>query len=194
MTLGSILAAASRARTLATDLERSNRPEDRHQVAAGVRHELDAILRLVRGELERLAELAAGDAPGKVRNDAPETSRAAAEAITVKTGTTRWRIMELLWEAGEPDTYRGRQFKGGCTDYELQQQLKLNPSTERPRRGELVDANLVRAVGTRKHSDGFGGFSEWRIWALTQAGADAYRERIPGPPRVVTPTGEPTLF
>lgn len=184
MSLHEILAAASRARTLATDLERSDRDVDRHQVAAGVRHELDAILRAVRVALEELGRSATGDRPGKVRADAPGTSRAAAESITLKTGTARWAILEALWFAGP----------AGMTDHEIQHALAvngfpMNPSTERPRRGELVDANLVWGSGSRVHGE-----QQWTIWTLTQKGADAYRERVPGPPRVVTPTGEPTLF
>lgn len=193
MSLHEIQAAAARARTLTADLERSNRPEDRHQVAAGVRHELDTILRLAHEALQSLAEAADINRPGKVRADAPGTSRAAARGIELRTGTHRWAILEFLWLAtdGQGGTIA---LGGGCTDLEIQQALNLNPSTERPRRGELVDAGLVVGVGTRKHPDGFGGHSEWTIWGLTQAGADAYRQRIPGPPMVVTRTGDPTLF
>ena len=174
-----MLAAASRARTLATDLERSDRDVDRRQVAAGVRHELDTILRLAREALEGLAAAADTDMPGKVRADAPGTSRAAAQATTLKTGTARWRVLEAIWYAAND----------GATDHDLQHSLEMDPSTERPRRGELVDAGLVRAAGIRTH-DG----REWTVWVLTQAGADAYRERIPGPPRVVTHEGDPGLF
>ena len=182
VSLHEVQAAATRARTLTIDLERTNRPEDRHQVAAGVRYELDTILRLVHDELERLERAATSDQAGKVRRDAPATSRAAAQAITLQTGTARWRILERLVIAHDSGW-------GGLTDWELQQQLRLNPSTERPRRGELVDAGLVESHGERQHGD-----SHWAIWKLTQAGADAYQERTQGPPRVVTQTGDPTLF
>jgi hypothetical protein len=188
MSLHEVLAAASRARALATDLERSDRPVDRNQVAAGVRHELDTILRLVRVELERLEAAATQDHPGKVRADAPGTSRAAAQAITLKTGTVRFQILEHLWLAGSVDTGIAR-WNGGMTDWELQHALNLNPSTERPRRGELADAHLIRPIGTRTHNG-----SVWTVWGLTQAGADAYRKRVPGPPRVVTHAGDPSLF
>jgi hypothetical protein len=191
MSLHELLAAASRARSLANDLSRSDRDVDRHQVASGVRHELDTVLRLARGELERLAEAAEGDRVGKVRTDAPGTSQAAARSITLKTGTTRWAILERLWLAGDASpgglAYR---WEGGMTDWELQKTLQLNPSTERPRRGELVDAGLVTDAGRTRIHDG----REWTVWALTQAGADAYRERVPGPPRTITRAGEPTLF
>lgn len=179
MSLHDILAAASRARALARDLERSDREVDRNQVAAGVRHELDTILRVAHRELERLAERAAGDRVGKVRSDAPGTSQAAARSVALKTGTARWAILEALWMVGEH----------GLTDHQLQGRLQLNPSTQRPRRGELVDAGLVREAGIRQHGE-----QHWTVWTLTQAGADAYRERVPGPPRVVTQSGDPTLF
>jgi hypothetical protein len=183
MSLHELLAAASRARSLANDLSRSDRDVDRHQVASGVRHELDTVLRLARGELERLAEAAEGDRVGKVRADAPETSQAAARAITLKTGTARWRILARLWCSYDTATV-------GRTDLELQRELDMNPSTERPRRGELVDAGLVTDAGWTRIHDG----REWTVWVLTQAGVDAYRERIPGPPRTITRAGEPTLF
>jgi hypothetical protein len=185
-----ILGAASRARTLTVDLERSNRAEDRNQVAAGVRHELDTILQAAHSLQAAAREAAAGNHAGKVRLDAPATSRRAATAITMKTGTARWDILECLWLAGCDEARGwGLRYRGGMTDLELQRQLSMNPSTERPRRGELVDAGLVREHGTRRQ-DG----SDWTVWALTQAGADTYRERIPGPRRIVTPAGDPTLF
>jgi DNA-binding IclR family transcriptional regulator len=44
---------------------------------------------------------------------------------------------------------------GGMTDEEIQRALKLNPSTERPRRIELVQAGKVRDSGrTRKTASG----------------------------------------
>lgn len=188
MSLCSAQAAAARARTLIADLERSDRPEDRRQVAAGVRHELDTVLRLLHAELTVLESAATQDHPGKVRSDAPATSRAAAQAIALKTGSIRWRILEFLWiaESGQGGVI---PLGGGCTDLEIQQALNLNPSTERPRRGELVDAGLIQPLGTREHNG-----QAWTVWALTQAGADAYRQRVPGPARAITHKGEPTLF
>jgi hypothetical protein len=182
VSLQDILAAASRARTLVTDLERTNRLEDQHQVASGVRHELDTILKAAHSLQDDVSDAARGNHPGKVRADAPATSRAAARAVSMTTGSTRWAILARLIIAHD----NGWQ---GMTDWEIQQTLSLNPSTERPRRGELVDAGLVREVGTRRH-----GSQDWTVWAITQAGADAYQERIPGPRRIVTPAGDPTLF
>lgn len=41
---------------------------------------------------------------------------------------------------------------GGLTDEEIQRVLKLNPSTERPRRIELVKAGLVRDSGRKRQT------------------------------------------
>lgn len=188
MSLHEALAAAARARTLTADLERSDRLEDRRQVAAGVRHELNTVLSLLGAELKALEQAATADHPGKVRTDAPETSRAAARAITLKTGSIRWLILEFLWiaESGQGGVI---PLGGGCTDLEIQQALNINPSTERPRRGELVDAGLLQPLGTRSHRG-----SDWTVWGLTQAGADAYRQKVPGPPRAIARAGDPMLF
>jgi hypothetical protein len=178
MSMIEIQAAASRARTLVTDLERSDRDVDRRQVASGVRHELDTILRLAHAELERLREAAEGDRAGKVRNDAPATSQRSAAAITVKTGTARFAILRELLNS-----------RDGLSDLDLQNRLCLNPSTERPRRGELVDAGLVEAAGTKDQAG-----TPWTVWVVTQAGADVVADRTGSTPVVVTRAGEPRLF
>lgn len=38
----------------------------------------------------------------------------------------------------------------GATDEEAQQSLRMNPSTQRPRRGELADKGLIRLAGTTR--------------------------------------------
>lgn len=72
------------------------------------------------------------------------TSREAAEQMRGSAQTDRAAVLNLL----------SRKF-GGMTDEEIQRTLKLNPSTERPRRIELVQAGKVRDSGrTRKTSSG----------------------------------------
>jgi hypothetical protein len=176
------LAAAARARTLVADLDRSDTTADRHQVAAGVRHELDTILRVLHQATQGLAADAAGDRAGKVRADAPATSREAARLV-VQPGTHRHRI--LLQLQGCPD---------GKTDLELQQGLELDPSTERPRRGELVDAGMVMESGrTRQHQG-----RKWTIWRITDRGRQALitlTGDVPGATsEVVDAEPSPTLF
>lgn len=62
------------------------------------------------------------------------TSRAAAEALT-DSGTKRRLVLALI-AAGD-----------GLTDEECQVALTMNPSTQRPRRVELVEMGLVRDSG-----------------------------------------------
>lgn len=178
--LEAALAAAVRARTLIADLDRSDRDVDRHQVAAGVRHELDTILRTLHAALQELRVAASGDQAGKVRSDAPATSRAAARLL-LRPGTQRFRVLEVL--AWCP-----------MTDHEIQSKLKMDSSAERPRRGELVDAGLVVETGATKMHKG----RQWTIWRVTESGRRALitsmGDGVPVPP-VVADTGvDPTLF
>ena len=178
--LQALQAAAVRARALVADLDRSDRVADRHQVAAGVRHELDTILRGLHDALQEARETVAGDRAGKVRSDAPATSRAAARGL-LRPGTQRFRVLECL--AWCP-----------ATDHELQRKLGLDPSAERPRRGELVDAGYVVESGQTKRHQG----REWTIWRVTESGRAALitvtGDKVPTPPKIVTDDPAPTLF
>ncbi len=66
-----------------------------------------------------------------------QTSKAAAVGIVKGSRSLRARVMNLLRELGEY----------GATDEEIQDRLGMNPSTERPRRVELVNAGMVRKSG-----------------------------------------------
>jgi hypothetical protein len=66
-----------------------------------------------------------------------DTSIAAARSVTTVADTQRSRV---LWAI---KTY------GPITDEEICARTGMNPSTERPRRGELVRANLVHDSGER---------------------------------------------
>lgn len=68
------------------------------------------------------------------------TSEAAAEAISPDAPTLRRLVLDALREAGER----------GMTDQEIQRRLDMDPSTERPRRGELVKAGLVVDSGRQR--------------------------------------------
>ena len=69
-------------------------------------------------------------------------SIAAAEAALPTVGTQRWHVLELL-----------RAFPSfGMTDEEMQNAMGMNPSTQRPRRVELVNAGLVRDSGERRRT------------------------------------------
>ena len=73
------------------------------------------------------------------------TSMDAAVAIEDRVGTLRRKVRDYLLS-------RGRE---GATDDEIQVALGMNPSTERPRRIELVEARKVLDSGkTRKTLSG----------------------------------------
>lgn len=81
---------------------------------------------------------------GLVRNDHPDTSREAARLIRPVTGKARRQVYEAI-----------RSRADGMTDEELQTVLQMSPSTQRPRRVELVEGGLVRDSGrTRKTKSG----------------------------------------
>lgn len=73
------------------------------------------------------------------------TFREAAEAIGPQAGTLRAQVLTWLRNRG-PD---------GATDEEMQDGLGMNPSTQRPRRVELVQGKHVVDSGrTRKTRSG----------------------------------------
>lgn len=70
---------------------------------------------------------------------ASQTSRAAAVAISPAAPTLRAQVLAYIG-----------QHPAGLTDEEVQVGLGMNPSTQRPRRIELVKAGLLRESGSRK--------------------------------------------
>ena len=65
------------------------------------------------------------------------TSRAAGEHIKPRANELQERVLKLIRDLGAQ----------GATDDELQVFLQMNPSTQRPRRIELVEKGLVRNSG-----------------------------------------------
>lgn len=74
--------------------------------------------------------------------DAAETQRIAAVLAYPGSGTQRRRVLEAIARAGER----------GLTDEELQDALGMNPSTERPRRVELVEGEWIIDSGRRRRT------------------------------------------
>jgi hypothetical protein len=73
------------------------------------------------------------------------TSEAAAVAIEPRSGTLRRMVLEHLRACGAQ----------GATDDEIQHALDMNPSTQRPRRIELVNSGLVKETSrTRRTRSG----------------------------------------
>lgn len=68
---------------------------------------------------------------------ASDTSQAAAKQIDAKT--IRGRVLRFL-------------ARGSATDETMQRELRINPSTQRPRRVELVERGLVRDSGRRQQT------------------------------------------
>jgi transcription initiation factor IIE alpha subunit len=72
------------------------------------------------------------------------TSAQAADSLTpVALNAMQRRVLELL--AATPE---------GLTDEEMQRRLRMNPSTQRPRRIELMRRGLVAEAGTRRTASG----------------------------------------
>lgn len=68
------------------------------------------------------------------------TSAAAAASLTAETmNALQRRVLDFIASRGEE----------GATDEECQRELGMNPSTQRPRRGELANAGLIVESGTR---------------------------------------------
>lgn len=72
------------------------------------------------------------------------TSMAAADSLEPET-LNRLQAMVLRYISEHPQ---------GCTDEEVQTGLRLNPSTERPRRIELARRGLVVQAGERRTTSG----------------------------------------
>lgn len=69
-----------------------------------------------------------------------QTSRDAAKSILPKTGTQRARVFDYIVSR---ETF-------GATDEEICQALEMNPSSVRPRRLELLEANLIELSPQRR--------------------------------------------
>ena len=72
-----------------------------------------------------------------------KTSRQAGKEIKLAVGTLRSRVLAFLLQRGEH----------GATDGEMQAALSMNPSTQRPRRIELVNAGLVKDSGVKRKTE-----------------------------------------
>jgi len=73
------------------------------------------------------------------------TSQQAAALIEPSAGTLRAQVLAYVRTCGD----------AGATDEEMQTELKMNPSTQRPRRIELEKLGLIlRTTNTRKTASG----------------------------------------
>jgi hypothetical protein len=86
------------------------------------------------------------------------TSAAAADSLSTATlNAMQRRVYEFI-------KWRGAT---GATDEEMQHELEMNPSTQRPRRVELARKGLIVENGTRRTTSGrMAGI--WRITAASR--------------------------
>jgi hypothetical protein len=169
-----LLASARRLQQLTRQLDQSNRPTDWQQITAGVQTE---VMILVSGltaaveAVEALSASATANHTGKARLDARETSQQAARAVSVRTGSQRGRILVYLLN------------QGARTDPEIQRDLDIPPSSQRPRRVELVELGLVGPAGTTVRNG-----QEYTCWAVTHDGFAVARRLSSGQNVVTVPT------
>lgn len=160
------LSALRRAQAVLHDLDQSRQVADLLQVTSAARHEVDTALDNLDGYLAAATE----NREGVLAARHHETSAEAARKVTLATGQQRHRILTALYHDGP------------LTDYELQTSLVIPPSSERPRRGELVNGGYVQAVlaedgkvQTRRHratsAEDTG--TAWTLWEITEAGRAA---------------------
>lgn len=85
-----------------------------------------------------------------------DTQTAAASRMLPRSGTLRRKVYDFLVERGDQ----------GATDEEVQWSLGMNPSTQRPRRIELVNAELAKDSGRRRKTRSA---SKAIVWVVTSA-------------------------
>lgn len=99
---------------------------------------------------------------GKARTDGPDTSRDAARACRLRTGTLRYRVLLFL-------AHRGAQ---GATDSEIETTLDF---VHQPRRQELVEARYVEDSGRRRPTPRR---VAAEVWVITGLGREALAQEV----------------
>lgn len=93
---------------------------------------------------------------------AAETQRIAAIEVHPISGKKRRIVLDAIAARGNY----------GMTDEEMQRELQMNPSTQRPRRVELVEGGWVEDSGRRRVTRSR---RSAVVWVLTAAGFRNYR-------------------
>ncbi len=93
---------------------------------------------------------------GKVRHDHPDTAKVAARRANITKGQ---KIVLDFLKMRDRVTITSP----GATDEEMQLGIPMNPSTQRPRRIELVEAGLVEDSGERRKTRGGRSAIVWRV-------------------------------
>ena len=89
------------------------------------------------------------DTAGKVGREHPDTAQQAATRIMPRTGTQRQRVLAAIRVLAQ-------------TDEELQTRLTMNPSSQRPRRVELVEQRWIEDSGVRRKTSSGADAIVWR--------------------------------
>jgi len=89
-----------------------------------------------------------------------ETSLEAAQNARETASTARARVLAAIRDAGDY----------GCTDEDLAELLNMNPSTVRPRRGELVERALVHDSGRKRPTRSSNGRCRATVWVALKPG------------------------
>ena len=89
------------------------------------------------------------------QRDLFSTSQQALDSIIDSLPHLRRQVWEYLLEQGDR----------GATDEEMQDALNMNPSTQRPRRLELLESNppLIRDIGKRRPTKSGRSATVWKI-------------------------------
>lgn len=90
-----------------------------------------------------------------------ETSIAAAESMRPHAETMRRKVCQFIADQGAK----------GATDEEVQLGLDMNPSTERPRRGEVWGFGLITDSPGKRRPTTSGRMAT--VWFITEAGIKA---------------------
>lgn len=104
---------------------------------------------------------ASANTPGLARKSAPQTSRAAAQAIASASGSIRMRVLEYIERLGP----------SGATCDEVEAELGLRHQTAAARLRELETGGYVYTDGKRPTRSGCNA----QIYRVTQQGMDAVR-------------------
>jgi len=99
------------------------------------------------------------------------TSEAAANSQAPRAATKRQIVFDKLREYCK--------FTNGMTDDEMQMALGMNPSTQRPRRVELVEMRLVVDSGLKRKTRGGEDAVVWRVKTLAELQAEPALSKPP---------------
>lgn len=118
-------------------------------------------------QLRLVASNPAANTVGAMPSNPQPTTKLAALKVLPRTGTQRAEVLDAIIGAGAR----------GMTDAELQRSLGMNPSTERPRRVELVQGGWIIDSGQKRVS---AGADLSIVWVLSLVGRARLQNLVGG--------------